>query len=381
MARPIRVLHCPAMVGGNAQELARAERAMGLDSVSVALYPSAIGYEADEIISLERLGIFRYEIKRWKLFLRALSDFDVIHFNFGRSILPHWISMTSAEQKKYSAASRLGYRIYSKLFELADLPVLKRAKKGIVVTYQGNDARQGDYCKNHFAVHPADEDQAGYYVKTWDEHRRTNISTFSKYADRIFALNPDLLHILPEGSRFLPYSNVDLTSWTFSPKPVSEKPVILHAPSLQSAKGTRFILDAVGKLKREGVSFEFMLVENMRRNEARRFYERADLLIDQLLIGWYGGVAVEMMALGKPVIAYIRQDDLRFIPSGMRKDLPIIEASPDTIYNVLKEWLTDNKNLLQAKGKVSRLFVETWHDPVKIAAIMKSEYESILKSK
>src|SRR6058998_2007963 len=48
--------------------------------------------------------------------------------------------------------------------------------------------------------------------------------------------------------------------------------------------------------------------------------ETADLLVDQLLTGWYGAVAVEMMALGKPVVCYLREDDLKFIDSRMRAD-------------------------------------------------------------
>ncbi len=58
-----------------------------------------------------------------------------------------------------------------------------------------------------------------------------------------------------------------------------------------------------------GVRFEFTLVEGLHREEAKRLYERADLFVDQLILGWYGGVAVELMALGKPVIAHIRPGD------------------------------------------------------------------------
>jgi hypothetical protein len=42
--RPIRVLHCPELVGGNAQQLARAERAVGLDSVAVAFDQTVFAY-------------------------------------------------------------------------------------------------------------------------------------------------------------------------------------------------------------------------------------------------------------------------------------------------------------------------------------------------
>src|SRR5262249_48350106 len=115
--------------------------------------------------------------------------------------------------------------------------------------------------------------------------------------------------------------------------------------------------------------------------EALDAYARADILVDQLLLGWYGGAAVECMALGKPVICYIREDDLKFIPEEMRQELPIIHASSATIYAVLKEWLTVRRHELPALGRRCRAYVERWHDPLKIAAGLKADYEAILASR
>ena len=84
---------------------------------------------------------------------------------------------------------------------------------------------------------------------------------------------------------------------------------------------------------------------------------------------------------GKPVICYIRDGDLRFIPPAMCEDLPIINTTPTTIYAALKEWLTVKRHKLTELGYRSRAYVERWHDPVKIAARLKSEYEAILSQK
>ena len=84
------------------------------------------------------------------------------------------------------------------------------------------------------------------------------------------------------------------------------------------------------------------------------------------------------MALGKPVFCYIREGDLKFIPEQMRKDLPIINVTPKTIYGVLKKWLTERRHELTEIGRRSQAYVEKWHDPLKIAARLKADYESIL---
>ena len=54
-------------------------------------------------------------------------------------------------------------------------------------------------------------------------------------------------------------------------------------------------------------------------------------MIDQVLAGWYGGFAVEAMAMGKPVACYIRDEDLAVIPTGMRRQLPLVRVHPDTL--------------------------------------------------
>ncbi|MFX1492275.1 MAG: glycosyltransferase family 1 protein, partial [Promethearchaeota archaeon] len=367
----IRVLHCPTMAGSNPQQLARAEREIGLLSWSIA-YEQTYGYEADEILRIEGQNPLISESKRWWVLWRALKNYDIIHFNFGRSIMPPRVALRKTHYNKYHWLTLQVYNFYARVLELRDLPLLKRAGKGIVVTYQGDDARQGDFCRANFKISPVDEVEPGYYSAKSDTHKRHKIAQFARYADRIYTLNPDLLHVLPPQSQFMPYANVDLRDWEFTePENHDPKvPVVIHAPSYRGVKGTRYVLDTISQLKREGIALEFILVEGLSHTEVRRIYERADMVIDQLLCGWYGGLAVEVMALGKPVICYIRENDLRFIPQQMREELPIINATPATFYDVLKQWLTTRKYELPALGRRSRAYVEKWHDSLKIAAKM-----------
>lgn len=385
MTRPIRVLHCPANMGGNVQGLVVAERRAGLASVAVSFERSYLNYASDEVLFNPDDGWLAREAKRWGLLWRAIREFDLIHFNFGRTIMPTGEPRGQSLAKKgviSERASRLK-RLASRMLHMCDLPILKAAGKGIVVTYQGDDARQGDYCRAHFAISAVQEVEEGYYSPETDAWKRASIATMGRYADRIYAVNPDLLHVLPAGARFIPYANVDPAEWTpdIPGRDPNRPPVVLHAPSHRGVKGTRFILTALDRLRAEGVKFELVLVERVAHADARRLYGQADLLVDQLLGGWYGGVAVELMALAKPVIAYIREEDLGHIPPEMRAELPVISATPDTIHQVLKEWLTVRRAELPALGLRSRTFVEKWHNPATIAAMLKADYERILGSK
>jgi hypothetical protein len=365
---PIRVLHCPELVGGNAQQLARAERELGLESVAVAFDQTVFAYDTDEVLFAPSDRLLRRERKRVGLLRRALRDFDVVHFNFGRTLTP-----VPPDEPAPSWRAR-AYAACARVVELRDLPLLKRAGKAVVVTYQGDDARQGDYSRAHFDISIASHAEPGYYTPSGDEHRRRRIRAVDRHADAVFALNPDLLRVLPVRAEFLPYAAVDLAAWTPTPPPPG-RPRLLHAPTHRGGKGTRFVLEAVERLHAEGVRFDFELVEGVPRSEARRTYERSHLLVDQLLAGWYGGVAVELMALGRPVIAYIREGDLDQVPAEMRAELPIVDARPDTITEVLRRCLSGDTLELGAR---SRAFVERWHDPLAIAARTKRTYERIL---
>lgn len=380
MADPIRVLHCPMLVGGNPQQLARAERSLGLASWAVAFSQNYIDYECDEVLWPDERSIALNELRRWRLLYRALTQFDVVHFNCGVTMLPGRIDAKPGPTSRLRGVLRTAYRAYGWLFHHRDLPLLRRAGKAIFVTYQGDDARQGDFCRANFDVHFVREVPAGYYSPAGDARKREEIGIFDRYADGIFALNPDLLRILPARARFMPYANVDLAGWrpgAYRPG-TRARPLLLHAPSHQGVKGTRYIVDAVNRLKSEGVEFDFTLVENLPRAEARRIYERADLLVDQLFAGWYGGVAVEMMALGRPAVCYLRKDDFKFIDPDMRADLPLVDTTPDGIYGTLRALLVERKHLLADLGERSRRYVEKWHDPQRIAARLKQSYEAAL---
>ncbi|MFQ5734169.1 MAG: glycosyltransferase family 1 protein [Planctomycetaceae bacterium] len=378
MTRSLRVLHCPANIGGHAQGLAAAERALGLNSRTVEFRPGRFGFETDEQLWTAADSRWTREKKRWRFIRRVFRAFDVVHLNFGQTLLPQRERTDDSADDPRSTLSRWIARLYGVIFEQRDLGWLKRRGIGVVMTYQGNDARQGDICRDRFEISAADHAPHAYTPES-DRRKRLQIATVGRYADQIFALNPDLLHVLPKDAAFLPYANLDVHAARRVAPPLADgrPPVVLHAPTNRAMKGTQFLVDAVERLRREGVEFEFQLVENLSHAEAQRLYERADLLVDQLLVGWYGGLALELMALGRPVICYVRESDLTCLPTAMRGELPIVNATPKSIYDVLKEWLTVRRVELPRQGALSRQFAERWHDPASIAKRTAALYERI----
>jgi glycosyltransferase involved in cell wall biosynthesis len=358
------VLHVPSVVGGHAIGLARAERDLGLDSRVIAFEPPPFGYEPDEVL-FAGAGPLRREQRRWGFLRRALRDADVVHFNFGSTIVPrYWPSA-------HSRGARRLYGLYARVVEGRDLAALRRAGKGIVVTYQGDDARTAATLETRVREAWMDE----YYDRRDDVRKRRMVARFDRYAHAIFALNPDLLDELPPRAEFLPYAHVDPRLVAAEPLPADRPAVVVHLPTDRRVKGAEHVVAAVELLRAEGEAVELRLVEGVPNEQALAAIAGARVVVDQLLTGWYGGVAVEAMALGRPVVAHLHAADLERLPAEQRTALPVVDATPATIADVLRQLLHDDLAPLAA---ASRAYVERWHDPRRIAERTRAAYERSL---
>jgi glycosyltransferase involved in cell wall biosynthesis len=358
-SRPLRVLHCPTDTGGNAWTLAQAEKRLGLDSDVMVLRSSVFAYRSDVDLEFDRRGKLGKGTALLSFLARAASHYDVFHFNFGMSLLQ-------------------GLPPAFGPFRRADLPLLRALGKVVVVTYQGCDVRQKGRCCSEFEVNACSESECPVEIcsDAIDDQRAKFAANFDRYAHAIYALNPDLLHFLPERARFLPYTAVDPTAWEAVPaRPLArgDRIRVVHSPTNRGIKGTRHVIEAMDAVRRVHPNMELTLVEGLPHAEVRKIYESADVAIDQLLIGWYGAFAVEAMSLGKPVICYVREEDLHFISDDMRRALPLLNANPSTIYDVLMR-IAENPETLVDAGLNSRRFVLEYHGPLKIAEGVRDTY-------
>ncbi|WP_148285169.1 glycosyltransferase family protein [Micavibrio aeruginosavorus] len=144
---------------------------------------------------------------------------------------------------------------------------------------------------------------------------------------------------------------------------VSGAVYIAHAPNHRGFKGTEFILDAVKKLKEEGLNVELVLIEKKKNEEVRNiFYKDVDILVDQLIASGYAFNAIEGMASGLPVVANF-EDDSYVIPTrrwSFLGECPIVSASPESVVDVLRKLVT-NPQLRQDLGGAGRSYAEKYH--------------------
>lgn len=187
----------------------------------------------------------------------------------------------------------------------------------------------------------------------------------------MFCLNPDLLdHV--QGAEFLPYCSLDLAHLPLRETRSEGRIRIVHAPTHRDVKGTSFVLEAAEKL--QDPNLDWRIVEGKSNQEVLKELSQADIVIDQLRIGWYGAFAMEAMAMGIPTICWIDPVMLSRTPTEFAESLPIIVANQDTLVDVVSDLSSDHHRLALISEQ-SKAFAKRFHNPRKIAHAMKKVYE------
>jgi len=236
--------------------------------------------------------------------------------------------------------------------DYSDLELLKKKGKKIVFVFAGDDARWREAASQEFEKYGMKRipvEDASYYTPRYLENNLKRIRHAEKFADMIFSrLDQAQLQLRPY---FRWNMMVEPASYPHQPVQRPTNPRIVHAPTSRKIKGTDFVYKAFEKLKQDGIEFTPVLVENTPHKEALKIYADADILIDQLILPGTGKFASEGLAMGKVVVSLMAYDSY---PQNNPSDCPIVDANPDTIYQVLKELILDHgkRVSIAAKGRV-----------------------------
>lgn len=133
---------------------------------------------------------------------------------------------------------------------------------------------------------------------------------------------------------------------------------IIHSPTNRKFKGTDKIIKVIDEIKKER-DIDFILLENMDRNEVLKIKRECELAIDQVggeLGGsGYGKNSIENLSMGVPTITEFSEDYLKFI-----KENPFIHSTIDTLKEQLIS-LIDNRDLMKDYSEKGRRWVEKYH--------------------
>jgi glycosyltransferase involved in cell wall biosynthesis len=300
--RLLRVIHTPLNVAGIPWTNVQALRRKGVDAKLVVVERQVMHPEAD--VDLARgPGIWGQFRAQWPAFARLLPHTDIFHFYFGWTLLPKFLQF----------------------------PVLRAARKRSVYHFLGSDIRG-----------KSDAELA-----------------YRKQADARIVGSYDAIRWVPDADVVPP--GIDLRGIEPAPAPLRERPLVLHAPSSRSRKGTADVIAAC-----EGLDVDLEIVEGLHHDEAFRRYAAADIVVDQLNAGWYGTFAIEAMALGKPVLTFLHDEAVRRTQEAFGVEVPLVPVTKDSLRDRLAA-LARAPDERRRIGAASRQYVERVHNAERVA--------------
>jgi len=333
----LRVLHAPAEIAGQASVLARALRGLGVDAHSLAYNPGFPQYQPDEMRSYDDEPPLQRYLGYLSSAARHIGRWDVYHFHFGRTLIPP---------------------------HNPDLPLYHALGRRVVFHYHGCDVRDRALMLAHQPRATCSECDP---FCNPDRQKRVRASA-ERFADRELVSTPDLLASAPRAEH-LPVA-LDLADYRFAPRRGPVKRVV-HAPTNRLIKGTRYVEAAFEVLRPRFPGVRFDVVEGLPWRELMTILADADVVVDQLFMGWYGMVAVEAMALGKPVLCFIRDDF-----ESRLTDCPLIRCTREDLVGRLAETLSDATDR-ESLGERGRAYAEREHAALGVAARLLALYRSL----
>jgi len=351
----MRVLHLPVNIASIASHTVRGLRKIGLNARGLVLVNTPLqSEEALQVTAVDSRLRKHHLIWQgiWWLYqyLKWVGWADVIHWYFGASALPWGL----------------------------DLRYIKMLRKPGVVEWLGSDIRipeiasmDNPYYK--VAFNNGYEYQSESHQKSLQLQQRFGKAGFVSVAS--IGMLPFIqkeffpkIYVMPQRLMLSDY----IPNY---PNPSTTRPIIVHSSTAFVAKGTSAVLKAIDQLKGR-YTFEFQLIQGVSRYDALRLVQKADIFLDQFVLGDHGMAALEAMAFGKPVVCYIKPAIAEKYP----KDCPIINANQDNLSEVLESLLNKGK-LRYDIGRESRSYVEKYHDTTVLAYKLVEIYKEIMVKK
>ncbi len=337
----MRILHAPENIAGQASIVAKAQRELGAEADVLIFNQNKFNYYCDINLSLNGKSLIQKDLIKFFYFIKCFFKYDVFHFHFGNSFLPYNL----------------------------DLLIPRLFGKKTIMHYWGSDIRQSDIAIKYVYFKTLAELQK-IYPEQENKFKLRTIKRIERFASLTIVGDYPLLPYSPESTVIK--QAIDLGKFAFVGCESNGKRIkIVHAPSDREKKGTKYVLEAVERLKKEKYDFDFILIENMPNEYVLETCKTADIIVDQLVLESHGIFPMEGMALGKPVLCRMDEHFIRYYPG-----IPIIRTDPDNIYQNLK-MLIEKPALRKEIGEKGRKYVEEVHDSRKIAQQLLNIYTKL----
>ncbi|MCB2413614.1 hypothetical protein LGT39_12245 [Demequina sp. TTPB684] len=205
-------------------------------------------------------------------------------------------------------------------------------------------------------------------ARTLEDTAMRNADLVARVSAPVFVSTPDLLQWLPEAT-WCPVV-VDSARWrAAATHERSDGPlVVAHAPSHKWLKGTEHVEPVLRRLAGEGV-IEYRQIVGIPHSSMPDFYARADVVLDQFVLGIYGVAACEAMAAGRLVMSHVDDFTRTQVRERTGVELPVHEVTIESLESELRRAAAEPE-AFYALRSAGPDFVDRVHDGRRSAAAL-----------
>src|SRR5881628_1408724 len=171
----------------------------------------------------------------WAVFLWAVLRYDIFQLYFDGGLLNR----------------TLGKRL--------EMPLLKLLGKKIIVSAYGGDVRVERVTRALGTYNCCTDCTQRLVACICDERKAArNLAHVRRYADLTLSMG-DMIEYTPGSRNDVFYWAIDLKKWRFVGVSLASSPVkVVHAPNHAQFKGTRYLVESVAQLQKEGYAVELV---------------------------------------------------------------------------------------------------------------------------
>lgn len=319
-------------------------RGQGFDVFGINYVPSYLEYDCDFSYSLESLSgeaAFNHYTQNAA---DLIGDYDVFHFLFNKTLMPN----------------------------AADIIPLKVLKKAVFMHGLGSEIRTPSIARGHHPYWAYAED----YLGQLNEASITqNLKVYSHWIDNAIVNDYEMRSYVEGYYKKLHMVGlpIDLVKYPYVGISDSQTITVVHAPTNKSVKGSKYFEAALEQLQSK-YTIHYHRVEQMTHENAMKIYSQADIILDELIIGTYGSLTIECMAMGKCVCTFINPG---FKPPH-DEAIPVWSVTVDNVVERL-DALFASLEERAALSAAARSYVERYNDISKIGVDLLKIYQDVLR--
>lgn len=293
------------------------------------------------------LALLEHGIRFWWQ-LSKLKDFDVVQLINESPIQTH---------------PRLEFYLLKKLFN---------QNKKIILVSCGIDSYQVQYMLDkkpkYSVMTPYFEDtknskQYEYYFEYLKPNFKKITDLIAQHTSGIIAADFDYIDALKNHPKYLGYIPYPIASTSTSSSESSSIKILLGINTGNAVKkGIPYFQEALKVIqKKYPEKVEILISQNLPYKDYQNYYQKADILLDQVYSFDQGYNALEAMLHKKVVFSGFETEFLKFYQ--LKEDEIGINAIPNIDYLVEKlSLLIENPNLIESIGNQAKIFVEEQHN-------------------